>query len=63
MRTEDCKKLIKAGFTILRPIDYPKPKILMFARGRWQCRGEYASKEKRDAALNKQLLCNRTILD
>lgn len=33
MRTEDIKKLKKAGYTILRAFDYPKPGIVSFELG------------------------------
>ena len=68
MRTDDIKKLVKAGYTIVRADDYPKPRIKTYGlsrgkRGVWLTLDNYDTKAARDRALAKMLEDDKTILD
>ena len=63
MRTEDIKKLDKAGFRVYRAIDYPRYAILRFEFGEWEVFSYYPNKEKRDEALENLLKDDKKVLD
>lgn len=48
MRTEDIKKLDKAGFMVYRTQDYPSYMILKFNNDSWDLLCQFPNKEIRD---------------
>ena len=63
MRTEDIKKLVKAGFTVYRAQDYPSYMILKFNNDSWDLLCQFLKKENRDEALENLLRDDKNILD
>lgn len=65
MRTDDIKKLIKAGYKIVCALDYPNPQIAQIDHlsGQWELYSNYGTKAERDKALEAMLQDEKTILD
>ena len=63
MRTEDIKKLVKAGFTVYRAQDYPSYMILKFNNDSWDFLCQFLKKQIRDEVLKNLLRDDKNILD
>ncbi|MBQ2499152.1 MAG: hypothetical protein II523_03960, partial [Bacteroidales bacterium] len=63
MRTDDIKKLVKAGYTVYRAQDYPSYMILKFNNDSWDLLCQFFEKENRDEALENLLRDDKNILD
>ena len=63
MRTEDIKKLVKAGYTVYRAQDYSSYMILKFNNDSWDLLCQFLKKENRDEALENLLRDDKNILD
>ena len=63
MRTEDIIKVLKAGFSVVRPADTPTPRIEYHDGKNWILEAEYPDREKRDIALQELLNFGSVLLD
>jgi hypothetical protein len=63
MRTDDIKKLSKAGFMVYRTQDYPQPMIVYWKKGCWVVSSTHSTIQERDKAMEELHKSYAVILD
>lgn len=63
MRTDDIKKLDKAGFMVYRTQDYPQPMIVYWKKCQWVVSSTYPTIQDRDKAMEELYKKYAVILD
>ena len=63
MRTDDIKKLDKAGFMVYRTQDYPQPMIMQWKKYHWVVSSTYPTIQDRDKAMEELHKKYAVILD